>query len=163
VDVCEKYCILRLRSSWFALPAMSLREVVTRPALVAVPATHPVMEGLCHLRAEFLPVLRLAMLLNEDEVQPESHPSQVLVMMGASGPWGISVDQVVALEALEVVINFDDHDRASVVLGSANYRDQIVRVLNHTALLRRAQLWLDKHWQDAQSCAPECRLVGGVT
>jgi len=128
---------------------MSVREVVTLPALVSVPATHPVVEGLCHLRAEFLPVLRLAVLVNQESATGQR--SQVMVMTGAGGPWALSVDQVVALEPLEVVINFDDHDRSSVVMGSANYRDQVVRVLNHTSLIRCAQGLLKSYWEDRKT------------
>jgi chemotaxis signal transduction protein len=109
------------------------------------------VEGLCHLRAEFLPVLRLEVLVNQEESSAARSPSQVVVMTGAGGPWGISVDQVVALEPLEVVINFDDHERSSVVMGSANYRDQVVRVLNHTSLIRRAQEVLKKYWEDRKT------------
>jgi len=151
VDVCEKFCILRLGNCWFAVPAMSVREVVTRPALVSVPATHCVLEGLCHLRAEFLPVLRLAVLVNLEESPAAAPPSQVMVMTGPGGPLGLSVDQVMALEPLEVVINCDDYDRSSVVMGSANYRDQVVRVLNHTSLIRRAQVVLKKYWEDRKT------------
>jgi hypothetical protein len=90
--------------------------------------------------------------VNQEESPTAPQPSQVVVMTGAAGQWGVSVDQVVALETLEVVINVDDHhDGSSVVMGSANYRDQVVRVLNHTSLIRRAQLVLKKYWEDRRT------------
>ena len=40
-----------------------MREVAIRPRVVGVPHSDCVLSGLCHLRNEFLPVLRASVLL----------------------------------------------------------------------------------------------------
>jgi chemotaxis signal transduction protein len=60
------HCVMRRGASWFAFPAEKVREVLFRPPLLAVPHSDPLLAGLCHVRSEFFPVLRLDALLVDD-------------------------------------------------------------------------------------------------
>jgi chemotaxis signal transduction protein len=155
VEICEKFCVLRLGASWFALPATSVREVGPRPSLVPVPGCSSILAGLCHLRNEFLTVLRLAAALGEEDLG-ESGENQLLVMAGTGGSWALLVDQVVALESLEVAMNSEGSaGRSPLVMGSANYRDHVVRILNPSGLFALADGLLQEDVREFQglSCS----------
>ena len=78
---CECYCVLRVGASWFALPALAVREVCPASEPVRLPDSPALLAGIVHLRNEFLAVLRLDDLAGEreGETQPER---QLLVLSG---------------------------------------------------------------------------------
>lgn len=74
------------------LPAADVREVITSRRLTPVPQAPPSLLGLHNLRGTAIPVLSLAVLLEED-VRPVR---RIVVIEGAS-PIGLAVDQVLGL------------------------------------------------------------------
>src|SRR5262245_47348796 len=88
------HCVFRRGASWFAVPALSVCEVMLRPAIVIVPNAQTPLVGLCHVRSEFLPVLNLSPLLGEHTSMLSGEP-QMLVLASPEGNWGLLVDQVV--------------------------------------------------------------------
>ena len=138
------HCIFRRGTSWFALPALSVREVLLRPAIAHVPHTGPLLTGLCHVRSEFLPVFNLGPLLGGVQ---SSHVSetQMLVVMSVEGNWGLLVDQVAALASLETSVSTEGDSSSwfAAVLGWATYHDQVVRVLEPTVFYRLAEAALE--------------------
>ena len=149
----DKHCVFRIGSAWFSIPAMAVREILPTSSIVSVPASHPSLAGVCHVRSEFIPVLRLAALLQEsDEGTRENQ--KMLVIEGAGGRWALLMDEVVALESLETLIHPDYRPEVthsptprSPVLGTATCRNQIVRVLDPNGVFRLAQEFLLDSWQ----------------
>jgi chemotaxis signal transduction protein len=147
----ERFCIVRRGTSWFAVPALSLREVAAPSSLVAVPAAPAVVAGLCHQRNEFLVVLRLEVLAGE-QVAARNDKSQMLVLAGPHGSWGLLVDEVAGLQSLEVSVNAEAKQPDSwvaAVLGSATYDGKVVHVLDVNSLYRFAEYALGQSWQAA--------------
>lgn len=141
----EKYCVVCQGTSWFAIPAMSVREICARPPMTPIPGAQRVLAGICHVRNEFLPVLRLCCLVAADE-SSDTNEQLVLVMTGHNGPWALAVDKVAGLESLEASIDTDvrlDDGGSSVVIGSATYRDHVVRVLDPKGAYRFAERVLE--------------------
>jgi chemotaxis signal transduction protein len=148
----ERYCILRKGDSWFAVPAMAVREVSSCDMTIPIPQSPPVLAGLCHLRDEFLPVLQLRDLAG-DESTKANQGGQLLVISGQGGPWALMVDQVVGLDSLEVSLDSDvrvPNGWTAAVMGSATYRDQVVRVLDPNRLYRLAEEELQSEWSIGQ-------------
>jgi len=136
----ERSCVFCCGSSWFAVPALSIREVVERPVIVGVPNSSCALVGLSHIHNEFVPVLSLQALLSTDS-QKTDQGKQLILMSALAGPWALLVDCVESLESLELSINTDSpgHDSwSAAVLGSANCRGKIVRVIEPKALYRLA-------------------------
>lgn len=132
----EKYCVFRSGPTWFALPALSVREVTSRSRVVTLPASRPGTLGLCHVRNEFLPVLSLYALLSDDAAgrMPETH---MLILMGPEGPWAVLVDAVETLVSLDVTVATEaaPEDLGSgAVHGWAGYGEQSVQVLDASRL-----------------------------
>jgi chemotaxis signal transduction protein len=138
------HCVFRRGASWFALPALSVREVLLRPAVFAVPRTKSPVTGICHVRSEFLPVLNLSPLLGEDPIRLPSE-AQMLVVVSVEGNWGLLVDQVAALTSLETSIAPEGSSSSWLiaVLGWATYGEQVVRVLEPSTYFRLAEASLD--------------------
>lgn len=163
-DVDAKHCVFRCAGSWFSLPATAVRELRLAPEPVPVPGSHAALAGLCHARSEFMPVLRLNVLL--DDGPPKDHEDQkLLVLTGSAGHWALLITEVVALEALETLVdpNVPVIGRPSAaVRGTASYGDQIVRVIDPGALQRHIQETLDSCWNNlVPSLSEPDETVGG--
>lgn len=146
----DKHCIFRCDSSWFSLLATSVREVTIATDMVRVPGSHSALAGLCHVRSEFMPVLFLNSLLGDNRSE-RSKDRKLLVISGSGGPWALSVDEVIAIESLETLINPDDRFddvRYAAVMGTATSHGQVVRVLDPNNLFRLAQDAMHGFWQD---------------
>lgn len=152
MEICERFCVLRHGQAWYALPATSVREVGQCPPLVPVPDCAPVLAGLCQWRNEFLPVLRLSALVDDDPAANEGKSPQVVVMGQSGGGWALLVDQVTSLDPLELALNSDESpDAVPIVMGTANSRQHVVRVLSPTGLLRRAETLLQGGWREREA------------
>lgn len=143
----DKHCVFRCGETWFSVPAVSVREIVMTPELVAVPDCHEALVGLCHLRSDFIPVVTLQSLLDSAASIANDNSSCLLVFDHACA-WALLISGSAGLEAIETIVSQDsrsDHDH-SVVIGTAMFRDRIVRVLNPNALLAKAQQAFEGHW-----------------
>ena len=145
---CESYCVLRVGASWFALPALAVREICPAGKPVRLPDSPALLAGIVHLRNEFLAVVRLDDLAGEGEgeTQPER---QLLVLSGPNSPWAVLVDEVAALAPLEVSVDGEaktPDSWAAVVLGSATFRERVVRALDPNRLHRLAEQELSREW-----------------
>ena len=143
----QVYCVFRRGIFWFALPALSVREVLLRPAITLVPNARALLTGLCHVRSEFLPVLNLGPLLGGDAPLLTSE-AQMLVVESADGHWGLLVDQVAALTPLETSVAPEENSTPwfTAVLGWATYQDQLVRVLEPAVFYRMAESCFEEGW-----------------
>lgn len=147
----ERYCVFRIGSVWFALPALKAREVSFRPNVVPISGCAAILAGLCHFRNEFLAVLSLRQLLPEASTG-SSREAQILVVNGDEGPWAILVDEVVALESLEAITaseSSDGDDWSDVIVGWATFRDHSVRILEPEMLYQLAFEVLQRSWAPA--------------
>lgn len=153
MQACEidvKHCVFRCVPSWFSLPATAVRELRLAPDLVAVPGSHAALAGLCHVHSEFLPVLRLNVLL-DDQPAVNSQDEKLLVISGSGRNWALLITDVVALESLETLVDPNapvTNQQLAAVRGTATYRDQIVRVVDPGALYRHIQETLNSCWND---------------
>lgn len=132
VHEADAHCVFRRANSWFALPALSVREVLFRPEIVAVPDSSKRVTGLCHLRSEFLAVVNLNGFLTEDAAEVCSE-GQMIVVNGPEGPWALLVDEVKALLVLETTAVSDGHapnNASEVVVARAVQGSDIVHVLD---------------------------------
>lgn len=147
IPASNKHCVFRCGDSWFSVPAVSVREIVIAPELVRVPNCHRALAGLGHLRSEFVPVIDLGALLDIDQCQDLSEHDCLLVLDGSS-VWSLLIAESAALESIETIVSQEARtDNASNVnIGTAMYRDRIVRVLNPSGLLAIAQQAFEQHW-----------------
>ncbi|KQX23267.1 MULTISPECIES: chemotaxis protein CheW [unclassified Sphingomonas] len=74
------------------LPAIDVREVLKSRRLTPVPQAPPSLLGLCNLRGAAIPVLSLAVLLEQD-----ARPARRIVVLEGASPIGLAVDQVLGL------------------------------------------------------------------
>ena len=142
------HCVFRRGSTWFAFPAESVREVCERPTLVEVPGSSSLLAGLCHVRSEFTPVIRLDHLLTEDSAKLEEE-QQMLVLQSSDGAWGVLADEVRALVSLEPSAGEEVKDIncwTSAITGWAAWQSESVRVLHAGNLRDLVENELARSW-----------------
>ncbi len=149
------HCVFRRGSTWFAFPAESIREVCERPTLVNVPGCTRLLAGLCHVRSEFTPVIRLDHLLSEHQDALNEEP-QMLVLRDGDGAWGVLADEVRALVSLEPsageeVANTDCW--TGCITGWAAWEGESVRVLHAGNMRDLIEKELDRNWNTTSAAS----------
>lgn len=150
LDNSERYCVFQSGGCWFGIPALATRCIVPRPAVNRTPHCDPILQGICHIQNEFVPVVSLQALT---QVQYETCPGaeqQLLILNGPQGPWGLLIDQAVALAALETSIStFSERQNnwSKVTVGSASFQNQVLQILDPQAMYQYASKLLDLFWQ----------------
>jgi len=148
ISASDKHCVFRSGTSWFSVPAISVREIMIAPDMVSVPSCHPLLVGVCHLRSEFIPVISLNALPDMDASETAPLQNKLMVINGSS-VWALLIAEAAALESLETLITPEarmDDANHTPVMGTAMFRDQIVRVLDPNRIFRRAQQTLEDLW-----------------
>jgi chemotaxis signal transduction protein len=128
----QEHCVFRRAHSWFALPALAVREVLFRTEIVAVPFSGDCITGLCHLRSEFLAAINLNGLLPE-ETSGYGAERQMIVVNGPEGPWALLVDEVDGLSNLETTslsAGTEGGEEPGVVIARAVRGANVVQVLD---------------------------------
>ncbi len=143
------HCVFRRASSWLALPAVIVREVIPRVEPVFVPGMPDAFAGLCHVRSEFVPVVNLSTVLPETEM---ARNEIMLVLDDMDGPWAVFVDEVTSLRALEVsdAPETDATETASVVIGWATDGDTVIQVLDQSRIRQFAEGQLAAFWHSSR-------------
>lgn len=147
-QACEKYCVFQQGRTTSAVLASVVREVALTPKIAMVPDADPLLAGVCHLRNEFMPVLRGLNTLRGDLLDATSQ--QIVVISVSGGPCAMLVDRVLGLVPLDVSLGSDAgtvQQGALSVMGSATYQGQIVRVLDANAVCRNIEESLNRFWQ----------------
>lgn len=145
----QRFCILRCEDQLYALPAVDVRGVSSRPVIRKIPNTDPTLAGICHVQNEFIPVVSFR-ALSQIAYGGGGEEQQLLILQGNAGTWSILVDQVLTLASLEVSFSSFSglNDRWSkVVTGSADHRGDVVQVLDAQALYQYSAGLLDEFWQ----------------
>ena len=156
-EVCDQYCVFRADDAEYAVSADRVREVADLVPIVPVPEAPPVLVGMCHLRTEFVPVLGVNPLIGAGESRLRDG-SYLLVFHADEGPWALLIQRALSLEVLEVgyadsETEWDDVSR--VTLGTATYRDGVVRVLDAGRIYRIAAEVLQSQWSSLRSADAE--------
>jgi len=149
----NKHCVFGSGTSWFSVPAVCVREIVLLPNLVRVPSCHASLAGICHLRSEFIPVISVNALLGF-ESRSKLHPHDKLIVIRGTGSqttgsWAIQTTDEASLESLEALGTADgrtDDTSTSLVIGTAMFREAVVRVLDPTTLYRQVRRVLEDLW-----------------
>jgi chemotaxis signal transduction protein len=144
----DQYCVCSIGGTGIAVPALGVREIMERPEVFAVPASGPILVGLCHVRNEFVPVVSISHVLGQDHAV-DARRESLVVMNGAEGPWAFTIDRAHAVEPLETAHVRDaagDDELSSIVTGTATFREGVVRVLDTESLYRIAVGVLTDEW-----------------
>jgi chemotaxis signal transduction protein len=165
----EKYCVVRARGEGFAVPASAVREVLSDVTLVPLPHISSLLAGVCHVRSEFLPVIRLSALFDPTAADSQAS-NHVVIVQGHNGPWALLVDEALALTALEPSLSIEPPSGGDAgpdaVIGTATFGDRIVRVLDVSATYRWAEKQLKEsspRWPPVRNREQESSALAHVT
>ena len=107
--------------------------------------------GIGYSQNEFIPIVSLRSLMQAQYETAADGGRQVMILLGAHGPWGLRIDRALALASLEISYSsYSSHDDnwSRVVVGSATYLKHIVQVLDPIAIYQYASRLLEMYWQD---------------
>ena len=135
----QSYCVFSANGEWFAMPTVHVRDVVASPSPTTVPRSSPMLAGLSHTGSEFLPMLQLS---------AGDRNSQMLVLDGPQGHWGLLVESVASVQMLECSTECcgQQDEWSAVVIGSSTFRNRPVRVLDAGRLYGLAAEMLQTYW-----------------
>ncbi len=152
IPASDKHCIFRCGDAWFSVPAVAVRQIVVTPDIVKVPHCHQALLGLGRLRGEFVPIVALGRLLDIDQSNQPATGDCLLVLEGKC-IWSLQISESIALEFLETIVSQEARTEVNndMVIGTAMFQDRIIRVLNPSGLLARAQSMFDQYWNRAQA------------
>ncbi len=152
IPASDKHCVFRCGEAWFSVPAIAVRQIVVTPDIVKVPHCHRALVGLGRLRGEFVPIVALGRLLDIDQSSQLPTGDCLLVLEGKC-IWSLLISESIALESLETIVSQEAKTESTnnVVIGTAMFQDRIVRVLNPSGLLARAQCTFDQYWNRAEA------------
>lgn len=151
----DHYCVFQAENSIWAIAAASVREIADTAPIVVVPEAPPEIVGVCHIRMEFVPVLSLPGLLGEAGGDQET-ADFLLILDSGEGPWALPIERALSLHTLEIAVGetaMDAQLRSSGILGTATFRDQVLRIVDTSWLYRRAHEIIEEHWSWEP---PEC-------
>jgi hypothetical protein len=86
------------------------------------------------------------------------------MVINGNCPWSLLIAEAAALESLETIVTPEariDDVIQSPVMGTAMFRDQIVRVLDPVSIFRLAQQALEGLWNRSQQPHPPSRREQG--
>ncbi len=146
-NLSDKHCIFQCGEAMFSLPATTVREVTIMPPVVPVPLSHPSLAGIGNVRSEFLPVIELEPLV-DNQARRGCALGQLLVIDSPLGCWAIAIDKVIAIDGIETHIDAGQRNEhsSSMLLGTATYRGRVISVLDVNGLQRIAQKTLENQW-----------------
>lgn len=104
----QQYLTFRLGDETFALPILSIKEILEYPALTTVPLMASCVRGVLNLRGSVVPVVDLAVRFGRPASAQTRRTCVVIIEVQADGEWmdvGIVVDavnQVIDIPALEI-------------------------------------------------------------
>ena len=142
--------VFRCGDAWFAVPAITVRELTMAPEVAVVPGCDPSLEGICRQQSEFIPVIAIDNLLQFDATNESEVGNQLLTLAG-SHVWSIRIAEAIGLKSLDTIgaseLSGDANHHG--VVGTATCGDNFVRVLNPDQLYQRVAQQLESSWGPA--------------
>lgn len=145
----DHYCVFQADGAVWAIAAASVREIADAAPIVIVPGAPSEVVGVCHIRMEFVPVLSLPGLLGEAGSDRQT-AEFLLILDGGEGPWALPIQRALSLHTLEIAVGeaaMDGQLPSSGILGTASFRDEVLRLVDPSWLYRRAHEVIESHWR----------------
>lgn len=141
VEPMQRCIVFRLANQWFAIPSKFLTEVSLPLAIRAVPNRHSTtLRGVCNVKGQLIPCISLHRLftLAESDISSASH--RMLVLQHVSGPFVVSVNQILEITMLaQSIWDFTTLNSGSVLgqvsIAAAQYKNVSLTLLDADALL----------------------------
>jgi purine-binding chemotaxis protein CheW len=131
--------LTRLSGELFAIPSVSVREVIRYRPYTPVPGAPPTLPGILSQRGAILPVVEPHALLGIEPV-PSTRATRLVVVAHADVDMALIVDEVLDLEVLAAesvgpIPSALDPARARFLRGVAQHAEQPVALLDLDELI----------------------------
>jgi chemotaxis signal transduction protein len=142
-----KYLTLKLGGEDYAVPLLSVREIIRPIPFTRIPLQAPHVLGVINLRGQVIPVADLGILFNCGKVKSDD-PRVVVLEFGLNGTpeyFGVQIDAVqevtaITAEQIEPPPSVANQSRDRAVVGLAKVQDRVVILLDLQRVLLPEQL-----------------------
>ncbi|GEM_PF-1183676 len=134
-------CLFRIDQQEYAVPMISVREVLNRPRISPIPLAPETVSGMTHFRGEVVPVFAVDRILGAEgsPFSRQQERSRVLVVTQANRVLGIQVDQVDQMTLEEAPSDLFPDDAGSILEKPAFYHNRTFRPVSLPFLFRSLQ------------------------
>lgn len=138
----KQYIIIYLNSAKYGINIKYIDNIIVMQNITRVPGAQSYFKGVINLRGEVIPVMSLRSRLGLPE---EEYTSKARIIIVRPEPQaacvGLIVDQVKEVITLETSaiekMNYDENDdKANYNAGVGKYEDDLINLLNVSAIIR---------------------------
>lgn len=142
----NKQVICDIDGQFYGMDSLSVRSIETGRAEMSLRGVPAYVEGLTRFRDEWVPLIRLRSLLNQDRSR-EPEFTQIAFMNTESGTLGFRVDKVVAIEEIDEqevqkLQLFITSGKTSFIKGACKRDDRIIVVVDHNKFISKIDMKL---------------------
>lgn len=139
----HQYLTFRLGDETFALPILSIKEILEYPALTNVPLMAPCVRGVLNLRGSVVPVVDLGLRFGREACRVTRRTCVVIIEVQAEDEWldiGVIVDGVnqvidIPREEIEPPPSFGARLRPDFIKGMGKVDGGFVVILDGSQVL----------------------------
>lgn len=133
--------LIRLKREYYALPVLSIREIMRNRTYTPVPGAPPVLPGIISQRGAILPVVELRLLLGFEAKELTSAARYIMVAHN-DVDMALVVEEVLDLvelpeQAIEPVPGALDPSRAALLRGVIQHEERLIAVFDLDAVIAR--------------------------
>jgi purine-binding chemotaxis protein CheW len=133
--------LIRMKNEYYALPVVSIREIMRHRAYTPVPGTPPTLPGIISQRGTILPVVELRLLLGFEAKELTSSARYIMVQHN-------DIDMALTIEAVLDLIELPEAmiepppsalepTRAALLRGIIQHEERLIAVLDLDAIIAR--------------------------
>jgi len=139
----HQYLTFRLGEETFALPILSIKEILEYPALTNVPLMAPCVRGVLNLRGSVVPVVDLGLRFGREACRITRRTCVVIIEVESDGEWldiGVIVDGVnqvidIPRDEIEPPPSFGAKLRPDFIMGMGKVDGGFVVILDGSQVL----------------------------
>ncbi len=133
--------LIRLKREYFALPVVSIREIMRQRAYTPVPGAPPSLPGIISQRGAILPVVELRLLLGFEAKELTSAARYIMVEHN-DVDMALVVEEVLDLvelpeHAIEPAPSAIDPSRVALLRGVIQHEDRLIALFDLDAIIAR--------------------------
>lgn len=136
----KQYIIIKLGKEPYGIEIKYIENIIVMQKITRVPKAQSYFKGVINLRGEIVPVMSLRKKIGLEEVE-DTPTTRIIIVRPEeqAAPVGIIVDEVrevISLTSSDIdKLSYDDkNDKATYSLGVGKFEDQLINILNITAM-----------------------------
>jgi chemotaxis signal transduction protein len=144
--------LARVGRETFAVPTERLASALPLPPIVPLPQAKPWIQGVAHVRGELVGVINLARWL---QIETETSQAFLLVLEGAAGKLGLTVDAILGFEEIDdtQIVELSEAAAQANSRPVSRVTRDMISILDIDLVFASREIHIDDHYTDGASVA----------